>query len=170
MRVLLFEEDLGVRTFLLAFLTRQGYEVMAYQGATAMPDPEPDYRCSHEKPCADVLLMDLRMRSLTAIGITGLDLIEYRLKNGCQIPPENIALLSGYWTAEYAAPAYELGCQIFEKPFRLTEIQEWLSTRTPRSELVRSLLDSPLAEPICPLFCCVSYAWDMTEGTESKQE
>lgn len=56
--------------------------------------------------------------------VSGLDMVEKLLENGCKI--KNIAFISGSWTDEEYARALDLGCRVFEKPFKLEQIGEWL--------------------------------------------
>ena len=71
-RIILFDDDDGVRNVLAELLGTRGYEVLAFDNPGACPlQLEPACRCGDNQTCADVILSDLEMP-----GMTGLEFIE----------------------------------------------------------------------------------------------
>lgn len=56
--------------------------------------------------------------------ITGLEFIENQIKHGCNV--RNFGVMSGSWSDSEVKHAKELGCTIFEKPFGVDELINWL--------------------------------------------
>ncbi len=120
LRALVFDDNEIVRVLLSTLLRKRGYEVRSFSepGACALYT-HADCNCMNDSPCADVLITDVRMPN-----VSGLEMVEQLLRNGCKI--KNIAFVSGSWTEAEYAKAYELGCKIFQKPFQISEIDAWL--------------------------------------------
>jgi CheY-like chemotaxis protein len=86
----------------------------------------------------DVLITDQRTPKMT-----GLDFIENQTRNGCKAIMKNKAVISGNWTKEECEQAKSLGCQIFNKPFRIEEISEWLDECEKSIDPNRKLAELP---------------------------
>jgi DNA-binding response OmpR family regulator len=120
LRALIFEDEAGLRQLLWTVFDRRGYEVFTYpdpavcplQHATACPCPEGSI-------CADVIVSDIHMP-----GTQGIDFVEGLLRKKCRRP--RLAIMSGHWTEAERARATRLGCEVFEKPFKLAEMAAWL--------------------------------------------
>ena len=111
------------RDFLADVLEDRGYAVDKYAFAQSFPFcSQKGDKCTADQPCADLLLTDNRMPLLT-----GLDMIAKQRARGCKLVDGNRAVVSGCWTKEDRNKAKVLGCQIFEKPYDLKGINDWLS-------------------------------------------
>jgi CheY-like chemotaxis protein len=120
-RAIVLEDNESVRETLSIILKLRGYEVIAF------PDPgaciaylDHESTALKEHCCCDILITDIRMP-----GMTGLEYLNYQKEQRCRVP--NVAVMSGSWTEADLQEARRLGCRIFEKPFVLEELNEWLS-------------------------------------------
>ena len=102
-RILLVDDDPGVREAMSAFLSRAGYDVsVAESGETALAR-------AAANPC-DVVVSDLKMP-----GMTGIELLEELRRQGNPIP---FVLLTAYGTVQTAVAAMKSGAADFLlKPF-----------------------------------------------------
>lgn len=121
-RTLILDDDESIRATLVKFLEDQGFEVYSY----SEPENCPTFLknicpCGQNFHCAEVIITDINMP-----GISGIKFIENQIRNGCKI--KNIAVMSGEWTKEDRQKVRNIGCQIFEKPFSMLELKEWLDT------------------------------------------
>ena len=124
-RILIFDDDLGVRRSLRRILEKSGHQVFTF------PSPMP---CSHcpsaaGERCADVILSDLSMPEMR-----GIDFIENQRRVGCKI--DCFGLMSGYWEDRDLNRAKELGVRIFSKPFDIYELYRWVNEGARRSKRV----------------------------------
>lgn len=133
-RVMVFEDNLFLRSLISEFLARRGHEVVSYSDPTECPLLR-DEPCM--KACADVLISDVYMPNMT-----GLQFIEHQLKKGCRIP--HIALMSGAWSPKEREYAKKIGCKIFDKPFRFEELGRWIDECEARINPSRVLVDEPV--------------------------
>jgi CheY-like chemotaxis protein len=69
--------------------------------------------------------------------MTGLEYLESQKQHGCKIP--NVAVMSGSWTEAEIEEAQKLDCRVFEKPFVLEELNNWLSQSEKRIDPSREL-------------------------------
>ncbi|MFH0953607.1 MAG: response regulator [Verrucomicrobiota bacterium] len=133
LRALVFEDDEYTRFLLVTLLKRRGYEVIPFEDPSQCPLEEG--RVCYAA-CADVLISDLRMPRMT-----GLEFLERQKKRGC--PIANTALVSGAWSYAELTRAEELGCQVFHKPFNLSEVNAWLAACEQAVDPGRVLADLP---------------------------
>jgi len=75
--------------------------------------------CPRGHLCTTIIISDINMPNMT-----GLEFIEHQKNNGCKV--QNVAVMSGCWTDEEREHAKRLGCQTFNKPFKIDEIKKWL--------------------------------------------
>ena len=121
-RVIVLEDDETSRKFITLMLKQRGYEVVSAADPTICPVyATPNQACPHEDACGDFLLTDNRMPNMT-----GLEFIEAQAQRGCKGIILNKAVMSGTWSAEELEKAQKLGCKIFTKPYRISEIIQWL--------------------------------------------
>jgi len=52
--------------------------------------------------------------------MSGLEFIERQKRMGCKV--QNTAVMSGRWTDGELEKSRKLGCQVFNKPFKIDEI------------------------------------------------
>ena len=102
----------------------QGYgcEVQTFTDPTACAvfgNPECD--CPMDTPCADVLITDMMMPNMD-----GIELLRLQRKRKCKALDANKALMSAITTPQQQAAVKELGRHFFRKPFKLTEVKQWL--------------------------------------------
>ena len=120
LRALIFDDDAMVRQVLWAICDRRGYEVFTFPDPGLCPlHAVGSCPCDAGSTCTDIIISDLDMPN-----VKGLDFVESLLGKGCAC--RIIALVSGGWSAEDRARARGLGCMVFEKPFHVSEINEWL--------------------------------------------
>ena len=136
-RAIVLEDNDSVRETLSIILKIRGYEVHAF------PDPcvcmaylNHENGSLKEHSCCDILITDVRMP-----GMTGLEYLESQKQHGCKIP--NIAVMSGSWTEDEMDAAQRLNCRVFEKPFVLEELNNWLSQSEKRIDPHRELSALP---------------------------
>jgi CheY-like chemotaxis protein len=110
-RAIVLEDDELIRLTVESILKNRGYEVHSYS--------EPAFCPVYLLPCTDIMITDISMPHMN-----GLDFIEHQMQNGCKV--DNIAVMSGYWTDQTLEKAINIGCQIFEKPFDLKDLHQWL--------------------------------------------
>jgi len=119
-RAIVLEDNDSLRTLTCDILKDRGYEVYAY----SEPFLNPVY-CDSERPyteeyiCPTIIITDIDMPNMT-----GFEFIEHQKSKGCKV--QNIAIMSGRWTNENIKHAKRLGCQMFEKPFKIDEVEKWL--------------------------------------------
>jgi CheY-like chemotaxis protein len=139
LRAIVLDDDDLLRTLMIGVLKDRGYEVHS--------SPEPflcpiflDSKCSCpvESHCANIIITDINMP-----GMTGFEFIEHQKRNGCKI--QNVAMMSGGWTDEEIEHAKRLGCHIFEKPFKINEIEKWLDDCEKKYDPNSKLSDLPIS-------------------------
>ena len=120
LRIFLFEDEDMVRTLIVEFLEKKGYEVFAYSDPSKFNN-----KCICNKDqnitCADFLITDIKMPN-----ITGVKFLENQIGKNCRIG--NIAFISAYWTLEDLDYAGKIGAAIFHKPFNIIELNKWLDS------------------------------------------
>lgn len=126
LKILVFDPDLGLRELLKVYLAGQGHEVSAFQDVTACPLyrnlKDEKCRCTKEKPCADAILVDIRMPHLNAI-----DFLKLQRQRGCKALDANKAVMSASMTKTIETAIAEFGCHHIKKPFHLEEIKNWVN-------------------------------------------
>ncbi len=120
-RTIIFEDQSGVGAVLSRLLKHRGHEVYAFthKSQTALLSY---HECGSTPPhrCADFLITDISLP-----GVNGLVWIEKQLAQGCCIP--RIAIMSADFVPSARKRAKELGVHVFEMPFKLSEVHQWLS-------------------------------------------
>ena len=119
-KAIVLEDNDSLRTLMGGVLKDRGYEVYA----SSEPFLSPVYRdserpCPEEPICPNIIITDIDMPNMT-----GFEFIEHQKSKGCKI--KNIAIMSGRWTNEDIKHAKRLGCHMFEKPFKIDEVEKWL--------------------------------------------
>ena len=120
LRVILFEDDANIKTMLEQDPKKNGYEVFAYEDPSQCQlQQSHDCQCSETEICADIIITDIDMPK-----VSGLDFIDSQSLKGCKVP--NIAIISSTWSEETMEKARNLGCAVFQKPFTLSSLAEWV--------------------------------------------
>ncbi len=141
LRIIIFEDDESIRELLTKALGKQGHEVLAFPDPLACPlYVRDDCLCSQDRPCGDLLVTDNRMPRMT-----GLEFIRRQCERGCKGVAANKAIVSGSWTEAQLREARRLGCKVFEKPLKLTELDAWIAERAEAISPTRQLIDLPPA-------------------------
>ena len=134
-RAFVFDDDEQVRNVISELLKERGYEVHGFSEPGICPIYlEQRCPCLLDHTCADIIITDINMPYMT-----GLELIENQLRNGCKV--KNIMVLSGSWTDAQVTYAKALGCKIFKKPFKIDEFFNWLDECERRLDPKRKLSD-----------------------------
>jgi DNA-binding NtrC family response regulator len=119
-RVMLFEDNQSVRTFVEKILKSKKCEVIPYEDPSlCLLQSSHDCRCSGSERCTDIILTDIDMPN-----VSGIDFIESQMGKGCKA--QSIAIMSGAWSDVNRKRAESLGCTVFEKPLSLPILSEWL--------------------------------------------
>ncbi len=119
-RVLIFDDEKTIRQMLWSLFDNRGYEVFTFPNPSSCPISEEKVcPCRDKQTCSDIILSDVNMPIKN-----GLDFLEEQIKKGCRC--KHIALMSGAFTDESVSKAKSLGIKIFKKPFKITEIINWL--------------------------------------------
>jgi DNA-binding response OmpR family regulator len=130
-RLLIFDDDTSILNVLEKFFSLKGYEVFSF----AEPEICPIYRgdgenCAKLKPCADLIITDFCMP-----GMNGAELLERQGRDGCRLDIRNKTIISGYIPDDEQERVDSLGCAVFRKPFRLSELSPWLKACEERMDL-----------------------------------
>ena len=134
-RALIFDDQQEIRQILWSLFDRRGYEVFTFPHPGSCPlSEEKPCPCSIEESCTDIILSDMNMPVKN-----GLDFLEEQLSKGCKC--KNLALMSGDFADEDILRAESLGIKIFEKPFKLAEISNWLDQTEHNIDAKRKLSD-----------------------------
>jgi len=137
-RIFVFEDNDTLRSVISILLEKRGYEVMSFPEPGLCPlRLDRGCQCPQGQACADIIITDLNMPNMT-----GLELIENRLQNGCRV--RNRAVMSAGWKDTERDQAKRLGCQIFEKPFKFDELNSWLDECGEGIAPNRQLSDLPI--------------------------
>ena len=121
-RVLVFDDDEVIRKILWMFFDDRGYEIFTF------PHPKScdlanikSCECPVSYACTDIILTDLNMPFMK-----GLDFLDLQLQKGCKV--KHMALMSGDIDNEARERAKKLGIKVFEKPFSIGVIKDWIET------------------------------------------
>ena len=119
-RVLVFDDDGIIRKVLWEYFDSRKYEVFTFPHpkSCALCDIN-SCNCPTQETCADIIISDLNMPF-----IKGLDFLEQQIKKGCKC--RNLALMSGNLAEAESDRAKTLEIKLFEKPFGLDELDDWV--------------------------------------------
>ena len=119
-RVLIFDDDKEIRQMLWSLFDNREYEVFTFPNPALCPISEEEVcPCGDRQACSDIILSDINMPIKN-----GLVFLEEQIKKGCRC--NHFALMSGAFTDESVSKSKSLGIKIFKKPFKITEIINWL--------------------------------------------
>jgi len=134
-RALIFDDSEIIRDLLTRLLEKRGYEVFGFEDpALCVLHQAGRCLCPSDQLCSDIIISDINMYT-----VSGLELVDELLRNGCQV--KNIALMSGSWLDFHKFYARKLGCKTFTKPFGIGEVEDWLQECEKRIEPNRKLSD-----------------------------
>ena len=128
LRAIIYDDDPNIRRLIEQFLKRREYEVFTYQDPSLCPlQHSHDCKCGERELCADIVITDIDMPN-----VSGIDFINCQASKGCKI--KNIAIISGSWSDANMKRAKDLGCAVFEKPFALSALADWIDKCEERIE------------------------------------
>jgi CheY-like chemotaxis protein len=134
-RVILCEDEITILDVLDSFFLKREYEVLRFANPTICPIYERHTdNCNMENPCADILITDNLMPRMT-----GIELVMKQSQRGCKLDIRNKAIISGNLDNESKKNIAKLGCVLFEKPFKLTELSAWVDECEKRFNLSQPL-------------------------------
>jgi DNA-binding response OmpR family regulator len=120
--VYILEDEYSLRSTLRDYLEQNDYEVHAYSDPSFCPLTETAAcKCNKQTPCADFIITDINMP-----GMTGLKFIELQKEKDCKV--SHMAIMSATWSESEYNKAEELGCKVFEKPFGLNDLLQWMKS------------------------------------------
>ena len=141
-RVLIFEDNDFLRSTLKNILVSNGYEVYDFSNPGMCPQYlSSNQNCLWDDSCSDIIISDVNMPVET-----GLEFIKNRLNLGCKIKFR--ALMSADWTESDLQYAQKIGCKVFQKPFDLEELLQWLENCQKQIDQNRVLSDWNAKEDI----------------------
>jgi len=118
--VYILEDEYSLRSTLRDYLGQNGYEVYAYSDPSFCPLTETAAcKCDKQTPCTEFIITDINMP-----GMTGISFIERQKEKGCKV--SHIAIMSATWSTSEYNKAKILGCKVFEKPFGLKDLLQWM--------------------------------------------
>lgn len=121
-RIIIIDDDPAINLLLKTALVKLGHHVLAFSEPTACQAlVKASCGCPQEFPCADVVISDIVMPSMT-----GIDFFRQQRDRGCKTLPANKALVSATTEPEHIEAVEALGCKFFAKPFKIVEIIHWV--------------------------------------------
>ncbi len=119
-RLIVLEDDDIIRSALGQFFDSLGYEVYAFQDPSLCPlYGKQSCDCPPEHACSDIILSDINM-----LQVKGIDFVKDMRLKGCRV--KDIAVMSGDWTSKAVEEANKFDVKIFEKPFELEALKDWI--------------------------------------------
>lgn len=121
LRIFIIDDEESIRETYQMHLEGLGHEVIA------LPDPSfcsvyMGAVCNMDNACADILIIDYSMPRMT-----GLRLLELMEKKGSLTAARFKMILTGDATQIDQDVAKRLGCEVRQKPMRLSELEEWVN-------------------------------------------
>jgi CheY-like chemotaxis protein len=121
MRAVVIEDNDLIRDLLSRILDLRGYQVSSFSDPMAcLKTIEEEAPLASGEAWCDILITDLHMPLMT-----GLEYIS--VMSAREAPMPEAAIMSGDWTEKDLREAKELGCTVFEKPFSIDDLREWLN-------------------------------------------
>ncbi|MEI6515768.1 MAG: response regulator [bacterium] len=122
MKAVIIDDDPAIVTLLSVALKRKGYQVSAYSNPNLCP-----LYCIEACPCdmgyencPNIIITDFMMPE-----VSGMDFIKRLKQKGCL--RSHIAMMSGYLMyPQERELMVAMGATFLAKPFRLSQINEWL--------------------------------------------
>lgn len=118
LRIIIIDDEECIRESLKIHLSDLGHEVVTFDSAMACPAFN-NHECENSGACADIVLVDHNMP-----GMTGLEYLKKMTHHGCRVLPRNRVLMTGDATPALENEIKKIGCDIIQKPLRLSKIEE----------------------------------------------
>ncbi len=152
-RAIVFDDEPIILNLLENVLKRRDYEVFLFEKPIACPVfRNNDRHCHSEKPCADVMIADFNMPEMT-----GVELFELQRVKGCRLDIRNKAIISGMANGDDIREFITAGGTFFSKPFRLSNLTEWIQECEQRMPLTKPV-GIPRKERRQPVSINISYS------------
>lgn len=123
-KVVLIDDNVKFLSNLARVLKGKGYVVETYESAYKSPFMCGDGCCPcpmGDSRCPDVIVVDIGMPEMN-----GVEFLNALHRRGCQC--KHFALMTGYHMKEsHLARITKLGGQLFQKPFTMANVTDWLS-------------------------------------------
>ena len=138
LRIVVLDMDEDIRTLVTMIAQNKGHEVIALPEPVVCPLYSGlDCCCSQKFACCDLMIISNRMAKMS-----GLKLINKQLEGGCKSAIQNKLVLStSIRKSREFSYAKELGCKVIMKPFKVSEISEWIDECEKRINPNRKLAD-----------------------------
>ena len=137
LRIFVYDMDKSLRELLSVIVKKKGHEVIAlYEPVVCPLYSDLECCCSQSHACGDLMIVENRMTKMS-----GLKLIKKQLEGGCKGAAQNKLVLNGTRIDEEASFARELGCKVLKKPFKVSEITDWIDQCEQRIDPDRKLAD-----------------------------
>ena len=130
-RVILLDDNEGVRSIFAEILEERGYEVFPYSDPGICPlQLERECLCSNGQSCADIIISDVDMPSMT-----GLEFIENQKKKNCKIRHSSPA--AGQ-RKDFLAPTTSDARPLKNRSLLISSINGWMKSKRVLSRHVNS--------------------------------
>ncbi len=138
LRIIVLDMDRSTRELLTTIAQQKGHEIIALSEPIVCPlYSEIDCCCSQERPCGDLMIISNRMAKMS-----GMKLIKKQLEGGCKGAAQNKLVLSTtIRKSRELSFAEELGCKVLFKPFKVSEISDWIDECEKKIDPHRKLAD-----------------------------
>lgn len=124
LRIIIIDDDPAINLLLKTALSKLGHHVLVFSDPTACQAlHKTACSCPQEFSCADVVISDIVMPNMS-----GIDFFKRIKEKGCKTLSANKALISATTDSEHFDAIEELGCKFFAKPFKLTELVDWIES------------------------------------------
>ena len=138
LRIIVLDMDESIRELVTLIAHNKGHEVVALPEPVICPlYSDLDCCCSQDLACGDLMIISNRMANMS-----GLMLIKKQLEGGCKGATQNKLVLStSVRINRESSFAKGLGCKVIMKPFKVSEISEWIDECEKRINPNRKLAD-----------------------------
>jgi CheY-like chemotaxis protein len=128
-RAIVLDDEPMVRCLLEKVVSQCGYSVASYCSPADVaifkeplqcPSVTGDWASFDTNPnCAELIITDMRMPFYS-----GLEYVTKLREVGCNV--RHIAMVSGTLCTDDRLEAEALGCKVFDKPFEVSKMKEWI--------------------------------------------
>lgn len=122
MRIMIIDDDHDIIALFKMILKESGHDILACHDPTECSVfKKPGCNCPKNIRCTDLLIVDIMMPMMN-----GIDLLRLQEQRGCKVPVFHKALMSASQSKEHKQAAREIGCHFIEKPFKVSNILDWI--------------------------------------------
>ena len=114
-RVLIFEDEAGIRVLYKMALKDRDYEILDFDNPSICSVYlDSECNCPLNTMCADIIITDIRMPV-----VNGLEFLRKQKEKGCKV--QNIIVVSGFADKETVCSIEGMGAVFLRKPFVIGE-------------------------------------------------